>query len=174
MRRLHMAIVTMLITGSLLAAAAVALPAFTGAAAGPPAHGAGWEPPVGPVDPATRFDPPPLPWLAGHRGIDLSAAPGREVVAAGGGTVVFAGELAGRGVVSIDHPGGLRTTYEPVAPAVSPGASVSAGQVIGRLEPGHASCPAAACLHLGLKRGPAYLDPMLLFGSGLVRLLPRP
>ncbi len=133
-----------------------------------------WEAPVGAIDPATRFDPPPLPWLPGHRGVDLASSAGHAVVAAGSGTVVFAGNLAGRGVVSIEHSGGLRTTYEPVDPVVSRGEAVAAGQVIGHLAAGHASCPTAACLHLGLKRGPAYLDPLLLFGFGQVRLLPRP
>ncbi len=133
-----------------------------------------WTAPVGAIDPVTRFDPPPLPWLPGHRGVDLASSTGHPVTAAGPGTVVFAGELAGRGVVSIDHTGGLRTTYEPLTPAVDRGDTVAAGQTIGHLEPGHASCPSAACLHLGLKRGPAYLDPLLLFGSGQVRLLPRP
>ncbi|WP_199039326.1 murein hydrolase activator EnvC family protein [Glycomyces salinus] len=178
MRRLHTAIVTILVTGSLLAATAILHPTVAEAAAGPadavPGTPSGtWPAPAGPLDPVVGFDPPPAPWLAGHRGVDLAAAAGREVVAAGPGTVVFADELAGRGVVSIDHPGGLRTTYEPVAPVVKPGEPVSAGQVIGLLEPGHASCPGRSCLHLGLKRGPVYLDPMLLFGSGLVRLLPR-
>ncbi|GAB3647211.1 hypothetical protein GCM10028833_10730 [Glycomyces tarimensis] len=134
----------------------------------------GWQAPAGPIDVATRFDPPPLPWLPGHRGVDLGASAGDEVVAAGAGTVVFAGELAGRGVVSVDHPNGLRTTYEPLAPVVEPGETVAAGQAVGRLTAGHPSCPVTACLHLGLKRGSAYLDPLLLFGAGQVRLLPRP
>src|SRR5690606_27127396 len=133
-----------------------------------------WEAPAGPVDAVTRFSPPPWPWMPGHRGVDLAAQAGRPVVAAGPGTVVFAGELAGRGVVSIDHPGGLRTTHEPVVPIVARDEAVTAGQAIGHLATGHASCPEAACLHLGLKRGAAYLDPLLLFGSGQVRLLPRP
>ena len=60
------------------------------------------------------FDPPDQPWLAGHRGVDLQADPSSLVRSAGAGVVVFAGPLAGRGVVSVDHPGGLRTTYEPV------------------------------------------------------------
>jgi murein DD-endopeptidase MepM/ murein hydrolase activator NlpD len=88
--------------------------------------------------------------------------------------VVFADALAGRGVVSIVHANGLRTTYEPVAALVAAGDVVAAGQTIGHLQPGHTSCPGTTCLHLGLKRGPLYLDPMLLFGSGKVRLLPRP
>jgi murein DD-endopeptidase MepM/ murein hydrolase activator NlpD len=133
-----------------------------------------WRSPVGGLDLLTDFDPPPQRWLPGHRGVDLAASADLPVTAAGAGTVVFAEDLAGRGVISIVHANGLRTTYEPVEPLVAAGDAVTAGQTIGHLQPGHASCPNAACLHLGLKRGPLYLDPMLLFGSGKVRLLPRP
>jgi murein DD-endopeptidase MepM/ murein hydrolase activator NlpD len=120
-----------------------------------------------------RFDPPPQPWLPGHRGADLAAAPGARVRAAGAGMIVFAGEIAGRGVVSVAHPGGLRTTYEPVqAEGQRPGESVAAGEVIGTLAPGHLGCPAAACLHWGLRRGADYFDPLTLLGLGRVRLLP--
>jgi murein DD-endopeptidase MepM/ murein hydrolase activator NlpD len=133
-----------------------------------------WQPPVGALDLLTGFDPPPQRWLPGHRGVDLAASADLPVTAAGSGTVVFADDLAGRGVISIVHANGLRTTYEPVDPLVAAGDTVTAGQTIGHLQPGHASCPGASCLHFGLKRGPLYLDPMLLFGSGKVRLLPRP
>ena len=140
----------------------------------PPPDSAQWRSPVGGLDLLTRFDPPPQPWLPGHRGVDLAASQGLAITAAGAGTVVFADDLAGRGVVSIVHANGLRTTYEPVEPLVAAGDAVAAGETIGHLLPGHASCPGTTCLHLGLKRGPLYLDPMLLFGSGKVRLLPRP
>src|SRR6185369_7063201 len=63
------------------------------------------------------FDAPSPNWQRGHRGVDLAAVPGQPVYAAGQGTVVFAGDLAGRPVVSVAHPGGLRTTYEPVTAA---------------------------------------------------------
>jgi murein DD-endopeptidase MepM/ murein hydrolase activator NlpD len=141
----------------------------TGAQRAPAAFG--W-----PVDGARvvrRFDPPPRPWLPGHRGADLAAAPGVAVRAAGAGTIVFAGQVAGRGVVSVAHPGGLRTTYEPVlAEDHRPGDAVVAGQPIGTLAPGHPGCPTAACLHWGLRRGADYLDPLTLLGLGRVRLLP--
>ena len=75
----------------------------------------------------TAFRPPADRYGAGHRGVDLAAQPGSAVVAAGTGRVVFAGALAGRGVVSIEHAGGLRTTYEPVTASVSAGATVAAG-----------------------------------------------
>ncbi|MGC5012460.1 murein hydrolase activator EnvC family protein [Streptosporangium sp. DT93] len=117
------------------------------------------------------FAPPPRPWLAGHRGVDLTASPGAEVRAAGPGTIGYAGQLAGRGVVTVLHSSGLRTTYLPVRPTVRRGQVVGAGETIGVLQdvPGHC---AAACLHWGLLRDRAYLDPLLLLGHGQVRLLP--
>jgi murein DD-endopeptidase MepM/ murein hydrolase activator NlpD len=130
----------------------------------------GW--PVGSPQVVRRFDPPAQPWLAGHRGVDLAAPPGTPVRAAGAGTVVFAGVIAGRGVVSVAHPGGLRTTYEPVASSMHPGDTVTGGQALGTLQGGHPGCPVAACLHWGLRRGADYLDPLALLGRGPVRLLP--
>jgi murein DD-endopeptidase MepM/ murein hydrolase activator NlpD len=130
----------------------------------------GW-PLTGPV--SRRFDPPAQPWLAGHRGVDLASAPGVPVRSAGAGTVVFAGMVAGRGVVSVAHAGGLRTTYEPVSLGSVPvGSVVAAGGQIGTLAPGHPGCPVRACLHWGLRRGASYLDPLTLLGGGPVRLLP--
>ncbi len=116
------------------------------------------------------FDPPGAPWLSGHRGVDLLGTVGTGVVAAMAGRIVFAGTVAGRGVVVVQH-GELRTTYLPVRPLVSVGAEVSAGELIGRLAAGH-SCPGGTCLHWGLKRGEEYLDPLSLLDEAEVRLLP--
>ncbi|GFJ89047.1 hypothetical protein Prum_026890 [Phytohabitans rumicis] len=116
--------------------------------------------------------PAPAPWLPGHRGVDLAAPAGAPVRAAGTGVVHFAGTVAGRGVVSVAHPNGLRTTYEPVEPTVRTGDRVAVGDQIGLLTAGHPGCPEAACLHWGLRRGDAYLDPLALLGLGRVRLLP--
>lgn len=118
------------------------------------------------------FEPPPAPWAAGHRGVDLAGTPGAPVRAAADGVVHFAGTVVDRGVVSIRHAAGLRTTYEPVTPAVRAGQAVRAGDIIGTLSPGHPGCPEAACLHWGLRRGDQYLDPLAMLGLGRVRLLP--
>ncbi|MET8353282.1 MULTISPECIES: M23 family metallopeptidase [unclassified Micromonospora] len=129
-----------------------------------------------PVDgqprPVRRFDPPPQPWLAGHRGVDLAAPAGAVIRSAGRGTVLFAGLVAGRPVVTVGHAGGPRTTHEPVRPSVRPGQPLAAGAPLGELLPGHPGCPAVACLHWGLRRGAEYLDPLALLGLGPVRLLP--
>jgi murein DD-endopeptidase MepM/ murein hydrolase activator NlpD len=118
------------------------------------------------------FAPPPQPWLPGHRGVDLAGVPAERVVAAGAGVVAFAGKVAGVGAVSVDHPGGLRTTYEPVVATVRLGQPVDRGAVLGALLPGHPGCPVAACLHWGLRSGTTYLDPLTLLRSATVRLLP--
>lgn len=131
-----------------------------------------WTSPAGDPVVTRAFDPPASPYGPGHRGVDLAGAPGSVVHAAGDGVVVFAGMVAGRPVVSVDHAGGLRTTYEPVAPAVAAGQHVARGSPIGTLLAGHPGCPAAACLHWGLRRGDAYLDPLALLRPPRVRLLP--
>lgn len=122
------------------------------------------------------FDAPSPNWNRGHRGVDLAGAPGQSVYAAAAGTVVFAGELAGRPLVSIAHPGGLRTSYEPVRPTVRVGQLVGAGTVLGALDAGHSGCPTQACLHWGAMWGPAsradYVDPLGLVASTPIRLKP--
>jgi murein DD-endopeptidase MepM/ murein hydrolase activator NlpD len=117
------------------------------------------------------FAPPADPWGPGHRGVDLAGHAGQQVRAALPGRVSFAGRLAGRGVVTVDH-GDTRTTYEPVAATVAVGARVTAGEPIGRLEVPLGHCFPAACLHWGWLRGDTYLDPLGLVGHGPVRLLP--
>lgn len=118
------------------------------------------------------FDAPAEPWLPGHRGVDLAAHEGEEILAAAAGTVAFAGPVAGRGVVSIDHVDGIRTTYEPVDPAVGSGEVVTRGAVIGRLSPtprtGHGL---GSGLHWGARRGETYLDPTGLVSEVVIRLL---
>ena len=138
------------------------------------AAGLGYSVPLPPpVEVLTPFDPPEQPWGSGHRGVDLAGRVGAPVRAAAAGEVVYAGTLAGRGVVSVQHADGIRTTYEPVESAVDAGAQVTAGQVLGTLAAGHASCAPAVCLHWGARTGPdAYLDPMLLVTGWRVRLLP--
>lgn len=118
------------------------------------------------------FDPPPHTYGRGHRGVDLAAEPGLPVLTAASGTVLFAGPVGGRPVVSIQHSGGLRTTYEPVRPVISPGDVVTTGARIATLAAGHPGCAAPACLHWGLRRGEEYLDPLQLLSPGPLRLLP--
>ncbi|WP_395307167.1 M23 family metallopeptidase [Mycobacterium sp. AMU20-3851] len=141
------------------------------------AESAGLRWPLHPEPTVTRaFDAPRPDWTRGHRGVDLAGVTGQPVYAGAAGTVVFAGELAGRPLVSVQHPGGLRTSYEPVRAAVRPGQAVQAGSALGVLLDGHAGCPVAACLHWGAMWGPAaradYVDPLGLLEVTPIRLKP--
>lgn len=142
-----------------------------------PAHARGdWSWPLQPAPPVARpFDPPEREWAAGHRGVDLRGHAGQPVLSPAGGRVAFAADLAGRGVVVVEIDG-LRATFEPVAPAVTVGDRVRAGDVIGHLQATQSHCLPAACLHWGVKHGdgsrPAYVDPLSFVGSADIVLLP--
>jgi murein DD-endopeptidase MepM/ murein hydrolase activator NlpD len=108
------------------------LPA-TPTVAAPTLAGARYRAPLpGPIVVLHRFEPPPTPYSAGHRGVDLGASRGSLVLAASAGRVSFAGRVAGRGVVVIVHGDGIRTEYEPVVPLVSAGQVVTGAQPVGR------------------------------------------
>lgn len=165
-------------THRLLASAVAALAALGVAVSVPPApddaRPGEWVWPLagGSAAVVRGFDPPALPWEAGHRGVDLLGAEDEPVRAAGAGTVTYAGQVAGVGVVTVTH-GELRTTYQPVRSAVSIGDRVGAGDQIGTLVLAGGHCPPSACLHWGLLRGDAYLNPLdLVRVAGRPRLLP--
>ncbi len=124
-------------------------------------------------DPEVRagFVRPPAPWAPGHRGVDLASRAGQRVRSALAGRVAFAGRIAGRGVVVVDH-GALRTTYEPVEAAVRVGELVDPGQSLGTIELFGSHCWPQWCLHWGLIEGTTYLDPLGLLGLSPVRLVP--
>lgn len=165
-----------------------AVPASAGGAAGSPgavaAPSAGADagrraprpaytwPTGGPAAVLEGFDPPAVVWGSGHRGVDLALTAGSPVLAAGDGTVVFAGMVAGRPVVSIDHADGIRTTYEPVEAVVGAGETVARGQVIGTLVAGHRADGVDA-LHWGARTGPkTYVNPLRLLDPPVIRLKP--
>lgn len=158
--------------GAVLPAAGDAVvPAAGAAGEAVPKVGRAW--PVG-VRPAVvrGWEPPATEFGRGHRGVDLAAPPGSVVRAAAAGEVSFAGRVAGRGVIAVELTGTgdppLRTTYEPVRATVKKGAEVAAGEALGLLEPPRAHCR-ASCLHWGLLRAEAYLDPLSLMPPWLLR-----
>ncbi|MCS0604258.1 M23 family metallopeptidase [Streptomyces sp. LP11] len=174
----------------LLALAALLSPAFARADTGtappapapapaPPVPAVGRVWPVGVRPPVLRgWEPPATVYGPGHRGVDLSAAPGSPVRAVAAGRVSFAGRVAGRGVLAVALTGtDLRTTYEPVTASVRKGDEVAAGEVVGVAERADSHCETAPCVHWGLLSGETYLDPLSLLPPWLLsrgpsRLLP--
>lgn len=141
-----------------------------------------WVDPTTAASSATRVTRPaeiPLRnWQPGHRGVDLAAEPGDTVYASGNGIVHFAGTVAGTPVVSLQHPEGFRTTYQPVRTALKKGAVVAEGDALGTLV---YTSPGAPHRHDGLhwgalKAGPggekSYFDPLTLLDVPEIRLKP--
>lgn len=124
-----------------------------------------------PVPVINAYSPGPHNWDAGHRGVDLAAANGEQIFSATDGTVIYASTIAERGVVSILDSRGIRTTYEPLKPAVHLGDHVRRGEFIGTIDGYHCGV-LFACLHWGAKRGRSdYLNPLWLLNPPRVRLI---
>jgi murein DD-endopeptidase MepM/ murein hydrolase activator NlpD len=119
-----------------------------------------WDWPLSPRPAVMRaFDPPDKPWMSGHRGVDLEAThDGAPVTSPASGTVSFVGVVVDRPVITIDHGGGLRSSFEPVASHLKAGAVVAKGDIIGTLKPGH--CGALHCVHWGVRRADDYVNPL--------------
>ncbi len=134
-------------------------------------------PPV-PGGPSRPYEAPPHEYGPGHRGVDLPATPGAAVVSPAAGVVTFAGPVAGRGVVVIEHEAGTRTSLEPVGASVAVGTAVAAGDVVAQVQgsPVHTGCPTARiprCLHWGVRVDGRFVDPWWWLGVvRKVRLLP--
>jgi murein DD-endopeptidase MepM/ murein hydrolase activator NlpD len=153
----------------------------TGDPAAPPLNSAGASAPRDrafgwPLSPRPaverRFEQPRDRWSPGHRGVDLRTAVGQPVLSAGAGVVAFSGVIANRGVITIRHPGGLRTSYEPVDERLSPGTRVLRGDRIGLVGSASGHCVPLTCLHWGAISYQAYRDPLSLLGFARPILLP--
>jgi murein DD-endopeptidase MepM/ murein hydrolase activator NlpD len=148
-------------THTLLAALVLALSPVAAGASGPaPPVPAGWSWPLSPEPAVLRaFEPPPKPWMSGHRGVDLAAAFfGAPVTAPASGTVSFVGVVVDRPVITLDHGNGLKSSFEPVQSELAKGAYVAEGGSLGTVLPGH--CATSPCVHWGVRRGEDYVNPL--------------
>jgi murein DD-endopeptidase MepM/ murein hydrolase activator NlpD len=162
-------LVPLLTTVSLLVASAL------GVSATAPSQPAGWTWPV--VGPVLRgFDPPDSPYGSGHRGIDIAAPVGTPIVAPADGTVTFSGRVGGSLFLTIDHGGGLKSTYSWLsALSARVGDTVTTGQVIAATGWGHPTEPVPH-LHFGVRLDGVYVDPLDYLSpaslGGFIRLAP--
>lgn len=134
-----------------------------------------WTPPIPDATEANvlhPFIPPAMPWSAAHRGIDIQAA-GEQVVAPAGGEVMFVGTVVDRPVLTLRHPNGLLSSFEPVESELQVGNTVTQGEVIGTIS-GEISHCEVLCVHWGVRKPDAwqigsttrdlYIDPAFLLG----------
>lgn len=94
-----------------------------------------------------------------HKGIDIGAAYGADIVAAADGEVVFAGYSSGAGnYVMIDHGGSLYTVYMHASSlTVSKGQKVARGAVVAKV--GSTGISTGNHLHFGVSLSGSYVSP---------------
>jgi murein DD-endopeptidase MepM/ murein hydrolase activator NlpD len=112
------------------------------------------------------------PYAAGHRADNIAAPLGTPVRASADGVVSFAGNVAGNLSVSVDHTGGIKTTYSYLGTIVAKkNQSVHRGDVVGTVGPGHdPSLPPN--VQLSARRNGVYFDPLELYvGSSYADLV---
>lgn len=131
----------------------------------PGAAAAGWAWPLSPRPVVVgEWAPPAQRWSRGHRGVDLDAGRGASVRAPAAGTVSFVGFVVDRPVLTLDHGGGLRSSFEPVESDLVTGERVRRGQVVGVLR-GRGHCTPGTCLHWGVRRDGDYVNPLQFVGA---------
>lgn len=121
----------------------------------------GWVWPVDEVQLIRRYEAPAHAYGPGHRGVDLAAD--LSVRAPAAGRVAFAGMVAGRPVVTIDHGDGLVTTLEPVTTELAVGDAVSRGSPVGAVATGGHTGPGT--VHFGVRLDGEYINPLRLLGG---------
>lgn len=100
-----------------------------------------------------------------HKGIDIGAAHGADIVAAADGTVKAATYSSAAGnYVMIDHGGGVYTVYMHASSlTVSTGQTVAAGQVIAKV--GSTGISTGSHLHFGVSLNGSYVSPWSYLGG---------
>ena len=117
-----------------------------------------------------RFHPVLKRWKM-HSGVDYGAPTGTPIRALAPGVVKFAAWKGPNGkLVTIRHKNGMTSHYahlSVIPKGIKPGAKVTRSTIIGRV--GSTGRSTGPHLHLGLKRGGRYIDPL---GTSMMRSPP--
>ena len=139
-----------------------------------------WNPPLNaPIRLVNQYRQPNSDYSAGHRGVDYLVDQNQAVLAPADGEVWFVRKVFQRNLITLSHPGGLLSEFEPVCSDLVKGQAVLQGQEIGHLcEPDSSytpHCASATCLHFSVRKDGAYLSPLVFIGGlNPSRLLPTP
>jgi hypothetical protein len=123
---------------------------------------------IEPQDTLNHYIAPMTEYGEGHRGIDLPAQIGDQVLSPASGQISFSGKVGYRNVVSIRFGNSFTTSLEPVCSDLVEGTQVLMGEAIGIVcEPDleylwHCE---QACLHFGTRSDAGYFSPLALIGG---------
>jgi murein DD-endopeptidase MepM/ murein hydrolase activator NlpD len=129
-----------------------------------------WAPPLEPpVNLVNLYRQPNSDYSAGHRGIDYRVEVGQPVLSPADGEVWFSGKVGNRQLISLKHPDGNLTEFEPVCTDLEKGEPVFLGQEIGQVCKADSNyrqhCQEATCLHFSIRQLGEYLSPQVFIGG---------
>jgi len=140
-----------------------------------PSESSGQEPVIelpiaflAPVDTLNPYLAPMTEYGAGHRGIDLPAHIGTEILSPATGLISFVGKVGYRNVVSVSFGNSLTASLEPVCSDLSEGLAVTSGELIGMVcepDPEYVWHCSETCLHFGTRTEEGYFSPLVLIGG---------
>ena len=110
------------------------------------------------------FRKPEGPYGPGNRGIEYFTKPGDVVRATAAGEVSFAGQVAGELYVTVDHGGGVLSTYSYLSRiSVFEGERLTQGEIVG--------LAGERLLHFSVRVNGEYVDPMKFIGVRKVTVM---
>ena len=121
-----------------------------------------------PEDTLNHYEAPMTEYGAGHRGIDLPAVLGDQVVSPASGQVTFSGKVGYRNVISVGFGNSLTASLEPVCSDLVQGSSVLIGEVIGSVcepDPEYLWHCSQTCMHFGTRSEDGYFSPLAIIGG---------
>lgn len=140
-----------------------------------PAQSSAEEPllelPIAFLEPSDTLNPylsPMTEYGSGHRGIDLPADIGTEVLSPATGIISFIGKVGYRNLISVEFGNSLTASLEPVCSEVSEGTAVTVGELIGVVcepDPEYVWHCSSICLHFGTRTEEGYFSPLALIGG---------
>lgn len=132
--------------------------------------GLDWSWPTAKPGPIVKpFMAPKTEYSQGHRGIDLNTKISAGVFSPEDGYVIYSQVLGSRSLVSIEHPNGFRSEFEPVCSSFKKGDSVKRGELVGVVCTPATNyvwhCELPPCLHFSLRSELGYLSPEIAYGE---------
>ncbi len=156
----------------------VLLPIFAVSAVATAQEADEWATPFDqPTQLVNEYRQPNSDYAAGHRGVDYLVSLNQPILAPADGEIRFVGLVVDRWLLTISHPNGQISEFEPACTDLSQGDRVTRGQPIAwvceALPNYRQHCDQMRCLHFSLRQSGLYLSPLALIGGlNPSRLLP--
>jgi hypothetical protein len=119
-------------------------------------------------DVVNQYLAPMTEYGQGHRGIDLPALMGDQVLSPATGQISFVGKVGYRNLISIQFGNSFTASLEPVCSDLAEGMNVQLGDPIGLVcepDPEYVWHCQQTCLHFGTRSESGYFSPLAIIGG---------